>query len=107
MIKTQDSHWWRGEEWEREFSLKFHQLGLPLLVSPLVLRSRGAGQIDLARLEKRKGQWWIKMVETKTHPLISSLQRRRLRKSAQFLSALFGYPVDQVYHIKLKRDFAK
>jgi hypothetical protein len=82
---------------ELKSSLRFHQTGLPLLVSPVVLRSRGLGQIDLARLIKRDHQWVVELAEVKSSQLGKEVmllnQKQRLWGSGNFLSALFGAEV--------------
>lgn len=93
----------KGESLEKEYSLSFHQKGIPLLISPLVLRSRGGGQVDLGRIEKRKGEWWIQLIEMKSGPFIAHRQRYRLKKSAIFLGHLFGYPIEQKYEMLEER----
>ncbi len=79
---------------ELKFSLCFHQEGVPLLVSPLLLRSRGLGQIDLGRFIKTGQDWEIELAEVKSSHLgkevMSLKQKQRLRASGNFLGSLFG-----------------
>jgi hypothetical protein len=76
-------------------SEKFHQEGIPLLVSPLLLRERSLGQIDLARIKKDKMGWIIEIGEVKSSQLGTEVsarwQRARLMGAQKFLSALFGH----------------
>lgn len=87
----------KGELIEKDFSLEFHRQGIPLLISSLVLRSRGAGQVDLGRLEKKMGQCWIHLLEIKAGQNVSLRQKNRLKKSGQFLGCLLGFQVKFSY----------
>ena len=58
---------------------------LPLLISPLILRERGAGQVDLSVFSKNE----IILYEIKSSGLLSKGQYQRLKKAAYFLSAVF------------------
>jgi hypothetical protein len=82
---------------ELKFSLCFHQEGFPLLVSPLLLRSRGLGQIDLGRVIKIGTHWEIELAEVKSSHLGKEVmflkQKQRLRASGNFLGSLFGASV--------------
>ena len=82
---AQDFHR-RGERTEEEASLLYHARGVPLLVSPLILRSLGLGQVDVCYFDGRKG---LVIVESKTRGHVSPRQRRRLLKSCAFLGAIF------------------
>jgi hypothetical protein len=66
------------------------------LVSGQLLRSRILGQIDLARLVKKRNDWVIEVMEVKSSQIgietIEMGQGQRLRGSLVFLSSLFGYP---------------
>lgn len=80
---------YKGQREELIYSLKVHnQSGVPLLISPLLLRELGAGQIDLAILE-RKGDWRIILYEIKSSGFIDHLQHKRLKKAAHLLSKVF------------------
>jgi hypothetical protein len=76
-------------------SEKFHQEGFPLLVSPLLLRERSLGQIDLARIRKDKDGWIIELGEVKSSAMgekaFMRRQKWRLESSQKFLSSLFGH----------------
>lgn len=84
-----------GQKLEEEKSLLFHREGVPLLVSPALLRSRGLGQIDLARM-KKKNSWVIEIGEVKSSDVGVEVflrgQRMRLFQSLRFLSSIFGAP---------------
>lgn len=85
-----------GTNLEKKISQEFHQEGIPLLVSPLVLRSRKLGQIDLSRLVKKKEAWRIEVVEVKSSFVgavqMGRYQKFRLSSAQKFLSSVFGYP---------------
>ncbi len=76
------------------FSRIFHAEGTPLLVSPLVLRSRSLGQIDLARLKKSQLEWILEIGEVKSSQVGQEQflrgQKKRLLSSQKFLSGIFG-----------------
>src|SRR5690606_26034357 len=82
----------KKEEWH---SKKIHQIGIPLLASSKLLRERGLGQIDLARLEKMKNGFLIHLFEVKSSEVGEVMllrgQRARLLASLQFLSQVLGY----------------
>jgi len=83
-------------EIEKKASENFHAKGLPLLVSPQLLRARGLGQVDVARMIKQYGGWVIEVGEVKSSLVGSESmlrnQMNRLRNSQYFLSGLFGAP---------------
>lgn len=85
-----------GLSLELERSREFHSEGIPLLVSPQLLRTRDLGQLDLARLRKVKEEWRIEIAEVKSSQtgMVAILrgQRRRILSAANFLSGIFGYP---------------
>jgi hypothetical protein len=76
-------------------SASFHQEGIPLLVSPQLLRFRNLGQIDLARLNKEKLGWVVEIAEVKSSEVgaqaMERNQKQRLYSSQTFLSGLFGH----------------
>jgi len=83
----------KGDLLEKDISLEFHHEGVPFLVSSLVLRENGCGQVDLCRVIKRKGgEKVIEVLEVKSSRGPSGYQYRRLRQSAEFLSLILGYP---------------
>ena len=85
-----------GLKKELEASKDFHSVGIPLLVSPKILRSRNLGQIDLARLLKKNEGWIINIAEVKSSDLgqmqMQKSQKYRLISSQNFLSSIFGIP---------------
>jgi hypothetical protein len=84
-----------GSENELRFSKEFHREGLPLLVSPMLLRLRDLGQIDIARLKKDKDGWLLEIGEVKSSvqglEQMERSQKKRLLSAQKFLSGLFGY----------------
>jgi hypothetical protein len=75
-----------------------HAQGVPLLVSPQLLRSKGLGQIDLAIFHKQQ----LNIYEVKkTLPTIFSgpntVQRRRLLRTQKFLAEIFKCPTHLVW----------
>lgn len=58
---------------------------MPLLISSLILRERGAGQVDLAVFNKSE----IILYEIKNSGFIGANQYQRLKKAASFLSFIF------------------
>ena len=85
-----------GLNLEKEISIEFHQNGIPLLISPKLLRERNLGQIDLARIVKENNQWKIEVGEVKSSSVGEEMmlrgQRMRLHSAQNFLSGLFGFP---------------
>lgn len=78
----------RGQKLEEKESIEFHSSEVALLVCPQLLRSRGMGQIDLARWEKKYKI--IRVREVKSRPeFYGETQRRRLKESVRFLATLF------------------
>ena len=80
---------------EIKCSRPFHDEGLPLLISPILLRDRNIGQIDLARLNKDSEGWIIEIGEVKSSELgqlqMARFQKDRLSASQRFLSGVFGF----------------
>ncbi len=84
-----------GLKKELETSVVFHFEGVPLLVSPNLLRERSMGQIDLARIRRNnQGLLIIEILEVKSsvvgEEMINRGQRSRLHSTQDFLSSLFG-----------------
>ena len=71
--------------YEQQISLKVHNKGTPLLISSLLLRSYGAGQVDVAVIKENE----IHLVEVKNRGDISYKQIGRLKKTGHFLSKIF------------------
>ncbi len=75
----------KGDSWELKVSEKLHDQGLPLLISPLLLRSKNCGQIDLAYFKENT----CVVVETKNKPIISRNQKNRLTRALSLLALIF------------------
>lgn len=91
----------KGEKWEILQTRYYHSLGTPFLVSPLVLRSHGLGQIDVAYIEKKNSAWQLRIIEVKTKTVPSKSQWLRLLKSQNYLSKVLEV------ESKLKVKFCK
>lgn len=93
-----------GLDNEIHFSHQFHSVGIPLLVSPTLLRLRNLGQIDLARLKKEAEGWVVEIGEVKSSTVgeeqMEKSQKRRLFFSQHFLAGLFGHPTKLVRMLK-------
>ena len=75
-----------GEDYEKLVGRQFHVEHVPVLISPLLLRKFGAGQVDLAYLDEEK----IVLVEIKKNwQYFSSVQRQRLQQSQQLIAHVF------------------
>lgn len=83
----------KGEQFERELSSKFHEMYTPVLISAEVLRSRGAGQVDLCYLHEDQ----LSVVECKNGGHVSQRQYIRLKNSGEIL----GNILDKSVFIKL------
>lgn len=83
-----------GLSLELERSKEFHQDKIPLLVSSSLLRSRDMGQIDLAGVYKKQGEWLMEIAEVKSSQVgeenFLRSQRKRLNAAQGFLSGLLG-----------------
>ena len=84
----------KGNQAEKALSTLCLELGVPLLVSPLILRAMNLGQVDMCYIDTTGT---IIVVESKVGRFISKKQRRRLRQSCEFLSAIFKRP-SQLYY---------
>jgi len=85
----------KGNLLEQKLSVEFHQNSIPLLISPLLLRSRGLGQVDLARFKKNT-EMIIELCEvksSKTGEFAMRGQHLRLRKTGVFLGIIFGLKI--------------
>ena len=92
----------KGDILESDFSKSMHQLGVPALVSPMVLRSLHLGQIDVAYLQKTSNKTWVlKIIEAKYSVSPSVSQMKRLRKTQDYLSRVLDMPA------KLEVNFCK
>lgn len=83
----------KGEQFEKELSSKFHEKYTPVLISAEVLRSRGAGQVDLCYLHDDQ----LNLVECKNGGYLSPKQHTRLKDSG----AILGNILDKSVFIKL------
>jgi hypothetical protein len=83
-----------GFEAEQRASITFHRCGIPLLVSPKVLRERDMGQLDIVRITKRSEGWVIEVAEVKSSIIGTEMmmrgQRSRLISAMKFLSGIFS-----------------
>ncbi|MBC7714991.1 MAG: hypothetical protein H7177_16715 [Rhizobacter sp.] len=83
----------KGDILESDSSISFHKMGVPALVSPMVLRSHNLGQIDIAFLERRTDKTWVlNIIETKSSHYPSVHQMKRLRKTQDYLSRVLEMP---------------
>ncbi len=92
MSKRRASHknWIKGQVAESIASQVIHEKGYPILISPRLLRSLSAGQVDLCIIRRLKGGLMITIYEVKSRPCVSYGQRRRLLASAKLLSSFFN-----------------
>jgi len=82
----------KGLKKEKELSRVFHKNseGTPILVSPLFLRDKNCGQLDLVRLNKIKT---IEVMEVKSSRWVSKQQQLRIRRSCQLLGHILKRPI--------------
>lgn len=89
-----------GLRLERILSTEFHAVGIPLLISPDILRKRDLGQLDLVRMT-RKASWTIEVAEVKSSDVgfeaLARGQRRRIVSAINFLSGIFGHPAKFIH----------
>ncbi len=71
----------KGDALEGSWSLKVHANSLPLLVSSLILREYGCGQIDVSCILNDT----VYCFEVKSSGYVSRKQLSRLRKSSELL----------------------
>ena len=95
-----------GNDSESAFTKTFHQSGMPVLLSSLVLRARGCGQVDCAKLEFKGQHKILKLQEVKTNQWVSRTQRARLNRSAEFLAKIFDCGVTVSFAFS-QNEFAK
>lgn len=77
----------KGDILESDYTKEMHQLGVPALISPLLLRSLNLGQIDVAYIQKASDKkWLLKIIESKSSLSPSRAQMLRLRKTQDYLS---------------------
>lgn len=77
---------------ELRLSNYYHRMATPVLVSSLVVRERGMGQVDLAIMSKTTPERELKVIEVKSSRTCSQLQLKRLRKAAHFLGLILECP---------------
>ena len=78
---------------EREFSIRAHRQFMPILISPLLLRRIGLGQIDISYFVPRGPKRGVYLVEVKSSLRLSSKQKLRLKKAQSYLATIFNCPV--------------
>lgn len=83
----------KGQKFEQLGAEKLHQQGIPLLISALVLRDLPAGQVDVARFLKIKGEVRLEVYELKSGGNLGPVQKKRLKDSCSFLGTVFKCPV--------------
>lgn len=83
----------KGELAEKKISQKMHSAYTPLLISPLFLRSYGAGQVDISYISLG----CITLLEVKSSNIGAAnfyrKQVHKLNKSALLLESLLGVDV--------------
>lgn len=83
----------KGQAFELQESLRLHVEGTPLLLSSLVLREYGCGQVDVAVIKNDM----IKLYELKAGAEITKNQWRRLQNTAHLVSAHLEKSVSLVF----------
>lgn len=82
--------------------------GIPLLVSPQLLRQRNLGQLDLARLIKDREGWIIVVGEVKSSDVgqvvMERFQKKRLNSAQNFLSGIFGHRTKLISLVKSQSE---
>ena len=79
-----------GDEYEQIISKEMHEKYMPVLLSPLLLRRLGAGQVDLAYLDNSSREEKIVLLEIKKNKqFFSGGQRRRLGRSQDLVASIF------------------
>lgn len=79
----------KGDALESLISSKIHQRYCPLLVSPTLLRRYGAGQIDVALIDQKKGVFTLYECKAQLS-FISSKQQLRLMNSLELISSILN-----------------
>jgi hypothetical protein len=75
-----------GLDYETQIVARWHEQHTPVLISPMLLRRLGAGQIDLAVMDENK----ITLGEVKkSRAFLSKAQKQRLQRSQEFLAYVF------------------
>ena len=98
----------KGADLEKKYSAIVHQYGMPVLISSLLLREIGAGQVDLAMMDYHRPV--IYLYEIKSHGHLSYIQKERLKSSSIFIGEILNCMVlwkllvgDPFYDIKDKK----
>ncbi len=84
-----------------------HNVKIPFLISPMVLREQGAGQVDLAYYDLKQKLIVIVEVKKSGHTYFQANQHRRLMKAAKILSAILDKSVIIRCFADDNKDFAK
>ncbi len=93
----------KGELNELQLSLYYHNQFIPFLISPAILRELGAGQVDIAYLERKK-DWKATLIEVKSQSYPSVHQWKRLQKSQDYLSKVLEFEI--ILQVKFcQKDF--
>jgi hypothetical protein len=97
----------KGKKSELKVSENIHANGIPLLISSQFLRSRGCGQVDLARFIYKKDKLVLEVIEVKSSQLgkqtSKTRQRRRLQYTCNLLGSLFHIPVKLRYMVQWEK----
>ena len=98
----------KGFELEKKYSAIVHRCGMPVLLSSLLLREIGAGQVDLAVMEYNRPV--VYLYEIKSHGHLSYNQQKRLKSSSIFVGEILNCVVlwkllarEPLYEIKDKK----
>lgn len=96
-----------GEEFEKAQSIFFHGQGIPLLVSPRLLRKKNLGQIDLAIIKNKK----IIVIELKKNKTSLnhshfSRQKIRLKASCDYLRFVINKDIILLFHSENDKNLA-
>lgn len=83
----------KGKILEKKLSKSLHFQSTPILISSLLLRELGAGQIDIARIQKYKNNKMIELYEVKNSKSPSKIQLNRLKNTQNLISQLLDCEV--------------
>jgi len=88
-----------GNKLEKKLSLSLHlsNNSIPLLISPIILRKRNCGQVDLAVIKRSKKGLLGFIFEVKRGQRVSFEQKRRLENSLILLQGLISCPIELIY----------
>ncbi|MFN8370810.1 MAG: hypothetical protein U0T83_09340 [Bacteriovoracaceae bacterium] len=93
-----NTNYLKGNCFEAQVSSSLKKQCIPILVSSKILRRNLSGQIDISYLDLHRKL--IVVVECKSSLSVSNLQRKRLNRSANFLSEILRESVIIEYFIK-------